>query len=89
MSSARWRASSVCRHRGPTPRATDPAGRERAAGPHRRTDRLTGAALFLASDDAAYISGDVIRIDGGMLAQQRSATVDIKPPSEFPKVEDL
>lgn len=50
---------------------------------------MTGAALFLASDDAAYITGDVIRIDGGMLSQQRSATVDIKPPSEFPKVEDL
>ena len=50
---------------------------------------LTGAALFLASEDAAYITGDVIKIDGGMTAQQRSATVDIKPPSEFPKIEDL
>lgn len=50
---------------------------------------MTGAAVFLASDDAAYITGDVIRVDGGMLAQQRSATVDIKPPSEFPNVEDL
>ena len=50
---------------------------------------MTGAALFLASDDAAYITGDVIKVDGGMLAQQRSATVDIMPPSGFPKVEDL
>ncbi len=50
---------------------------------------MTGAALFLASDDAAYITGDVIRIDGGMLAQQRSATVDIMPPRDFPRVEDL
>ena len=40
---------------------------------------MPGAALFLASDDAGYITGDVIRIDGGMLAQQRSATVDIMP----------
>jgi 3-oxoacyl-[acyl-carrier protein] reductase len=50
---------------------------------------ITGAALFLASDDASYITGDVIRIDGGMLAQQRSATVDIMPPASFPRIEDL
>jgi NAD(P)-dependent dehydrogenase (short-subunit alcohol dehydrogenase family) len=52
-------------------------------------DDLTGAAVFLASDDARYITGHSIVIDGGMLAQQRSATVDICPPSGFPKVEDL
>lgn len=50
---------------------------------------MTGAALFLASDDAAYITGDIIKVDGGMLAQQRSATVDIMPPADFPKIEDL
>ena len=52
-------------------------------------DDMTGAALFLASDDASYITGDVIKIDGGMTAQQRSATVDIVPPSTFPKLEEL
>lgn len=50
---------------------------------------MTGAALFLASDDAAYITGDVLRVDGGMLAQQRSATVDIMPPENFPPLEEI
>ncbi len=50
---------------------------------------MTGAALFLASDDAAYITGITLRVDGGMLAQQRSATVDIVGPSSFPPAESL
>jgi 3-oxoacyl-[acyl-carrier protein] reductase len=50
---------------------------------------MTGAALFLASDDARYITGETLRVDGGMLAQQRSATVDIMPPSSFPTLEGL
>ena len=50
---------------------------------------LAGPAVFLASDDASYITGHVLKVDGGMLAQQRSATVDIRPPSAFPKLEDL
>lgn len=52
-------------------------------------DDMVGAAVFLASDDARYITGHSIVVDGGMLAQQRSATVDICPPSDFPKLEDL
>ena len=48
---------------------------------------LTGAATFLASDDAAYITGHFIAVDGGVLIQQRSANVDTFPLSNFPKVE--
>ncbi len=50
---------------------------------------LAGPAVFLASDDAGYVTGDVLRVDGGMLAQQRSATVDICPPSGFPTTGSL
>jgi 3-oxoacyl-[acyl-carrier protein] reductase len=52
-------------------------------------DDMAGPALFLASADAAYITGDVIKVDGGMLSQQRSATVDIMPPSDFPSLADV
>ena len=53
------------------------------------SDDLAGAAVFLASSDASYITGQAIVIDGGMLAQQRSATVDICPPETFPKVDEI
>jgi NAD(P)-dependent dehydrogenase (short-subunit alcohol dehydrogenase family) len=47
---------------------------------------MAGPAVFLASDDAAYVTGHMLYVDGGMLAQQRSATVDIFPVSRFPKL---
>ena len=31
-----------------------------------RPDEIASLALFLASDAAAYITGEVIRIDGGL-----------------------
>ena len=52
-------------------------------------DDLAGPALFLASDDARYITGAILDVDGGMLAQQRSATVDIRPPKDFPSLDQV
>ena len=51
-------------------------------------DELAGPAVFLASDDARHITGHMLVVDGGLLAQQRSAQVDIFPLSRFPKIGD-
>ncbi len=50
---------------------------------------MAGPAAFLASDDAAYITGVCLPVDGGVLVQQRSVTVDTFPVTRFPRVEDL
>lgn len=51
------------------------------------SDDLAGPAMFLASEDARYVTGHCLFVDGGMLIQQRSATVDIFPLSSFPMIE--
>jgi NAD(P)-dependent dehydrogenase (short-subunit alcohol dehydrogenase family) len=33
-----------------------------------RTEDIAKAAVFLASDDSSYITGHVLRVDGGFLA---------------------
>ena len=43
----------------------------------------------IARNVGKHAGGDVIKVDGGMLSQQRSATVDIMPPQNFPPVESL
>ena len=47
---------------------------------------LAGPAVFLASDDARYVTGVVISVDGGLLVQQRSPQVDIFPLSRYPEI---
>jgi 3-oxoacyl-[acyl-carrier protein] reductase len=45
---------------------------------------VAAAVAFAASDDAAYITGTTIAVDGGLLSQQRSPQVETFPVSAFP-----
>lgn len=48
-------------------------------------DDIGAAALFLASDDARYITGQRLVVDGGMDAQLRSPGVDIVTDPNLPE----
>jgi 3-oxoacyl-[acyl-carrier protein] reductase len=48
---------------------------------------LAGPTVFLATEDAKYITGICLAVDGGVLVQQRSVPVDTFPLSRFPKIE--
>src|SRR5438874_4179935 len=50
-------------------------------------DEIAAAVAFLASDDARYITGQTLAVDGGLLAQQRSPQVDIFPLERYPRIE--
>ncbi len=63
--------------------ATVPMGRGGLA------EDLAGPALFLVSDDAAYVTGAKILVDGGVLAQQRSPQVDTLRPEDYPSLDNV
>lgn len=63
--------------------ATVPLGRGGDA------EDLAGPALFLVSDDAAYVTGIRLVVDGGVLVQQRSPQVDTLKPEDFPAVAEI
>jgi len=47
---------------------------------------LAGPTVFLATDDARYMTGVSLVVDGGVLVQQRSPQVETFPISRFPAV---
>jgi 3-oxoacyl-[acyl-carrier protein] reductase len=49
-------------------------------------EELAGPAVFLATEDARYITGTCLTVDGGVLVQQRSTPLDTFPVSRFPTV---
>jgi len=50
-------------------------------------DDVAGPTVFLATDDARYMTGSTLVVDGGVLVQQRSTPVDTFPVSRFPEVD--
>jgi 3-oxoacyl-[acyl-carrier protein] reductase len=50
-------------------------------------EEIAAAVAFLASEDARYITGQTLVVDGGLLAQQRSPQVDIFPLDRYPRIE--
>jgi NAD(P)-dependent dehydrogenase (short-subunit alcohol dehydrogenase family) len=51
-----------------------------------RADDLAGPAVFLASEDAEYVTGICLVVDGGVLIQQRPPQVEVFGLDQFPRV---
>lgn len=51
-----------------------------------RADDLAGPAVFLASEDAEYVTGICLVVDGGVLVQQRSPQVEVFGLDKFPRI---
>ncbi len=49
-------------------------------------EELAGPTVFLATEDARYITGACLTVDGGVLVQQRSTPLDTFPVSKFPQL---
>jgi 3-oxoacyl-[acyl-carrier protein] reductase len=51
------------------------------------SEDLAGPAVFLASDDAAYVTGSFVTVDGGVLFQQRSPEIETFPLANYPTLD--
>jgi NAD(P)-dependent dehydrogenase (short-subunit alcohol dehydrogenase family) len=60
--------------------ATVPLGRAGIAA------EMAGPAVFLATDDAAYMTGCLMTVDGGVLVQQRPPQIERFPLERFPTI---
>ena len=60
--------------------ATVPLGRQGTGAD------IAGAAVFLAGEDASYLTGSCLYVDGGVLHQQRSPQVETFPLERFPRL---
>jgi 3-oxoacyl-[acyl-carrier protein] reductase len=60
--------------------ATVPLGRQGTGAD------IAGAAVFLASEDASYLTGSCLYVDGGVLSQQRSPQVETFPLERYPRL---
>jgi len=50
------------------------------------SEDMAGPAVFLASDDAAYITASTVVVDGGVLFQQRSPEIETFPVADYPSI---
>ena len=51
-------------------------------------EEVAAVVAFAASDDASYITGSKIEVDGGVLHQQRSPQIESFKPEDFPTLTD-
>jgi 3-oxoacyl-[acyl-carrier protein] reductase len=63
--------------------ATVPLGRAGLA------EDMAGPAVFAASDDAAYMTGSKLYVEGGVLFQQRPPQIEMFGLDQYPKVGKL
>lgn len=72
------RAGTITEERAMTPQDVIPLGRDGVPAD------VAGVAVFLASDDAGFVNGVVIPVDGGLTVQSRPPCVDVQ--FELPSV---